>query len=83
MLELPPHHLIHDTGVTLDDLHDLRGDILVHIVRHRCTMVACGVHRHGGLDCLQQAAGVDTGDEEAGLVQGLRTESIFFIPNNS
>ena len=34
-------------------------------------MVAGGVHRHGGVHGLQQAAGVDAGDEEARLVERL------------
>lgn len=32
-------------------------------------MVACGVHRHGCVDGLQQAILVDAGEDEAGLVE--------------
>lgn len=34
-------------------------------------MVAGGVHGHGGLDGLQEAAAVDAGEDEAGVVEAL------------
>ena len=70
-LELPPDHLVDDAGVGLDDLDDLGRDVLVDVVRDRGAVVAGGIHGDGGLDGLQQGAGVDAGDEEAGLVQRL------------
>ena len=42
-----PHHLIDHTGVTLDDLNDLIGHVLIHIIRHRNAQVTVLVH----LDC--------------------------------
>ena len=35
---LPPHHLIHDAGIALDDLYDLRAHIDVQIVRYELFM---------------------------------------------
>ena len=34
LLALPPHHLVHDARVGLDDLHDLGGHALVGVVGH-------------------------------------------------
>ena len=37
---LPPYHLVDDADVGLDDLHDLGGDILIHIVGDRKAVLA-------------------------------------------
>ena len=55
-LELPPDHLVHDAGVGLNDFDNLRGNILVHVVRDRDAMVAGGIHSHRRVNCLQQGA---------------------------
>lgn len=71
-LVLPPHHAVHDARVALDDLHDLRGDVLVCIVRHGGGGVAAlGVERHGGAHGVQEPALVDAGQREAAPVERL------------
>ena len=36
---LSPHRLVDHTSIALDDLHNLIGHVLVHIIRHRNTKV--------------------------------------------
>ena len=48
LLALPPHHLVHDARVGLDDLHDLGGHVLVGVVGNgRLGKLALGVRREG------------------------------------
>ena len=69
---LPPHHLIHDAGVALDDLDHLGGDGLVGVVGNgRLGQRPLRVELDGGVDGLQQAALADAGEREARLVQRL------------
>ena len=71
-LRFPPHHLVHDAGVALDDLDHLGGHGLVGVVGHGCLgKRPLGVELDGGADRLEQAALADAGQREAGLVQGL------------
>ena len=70
--ELPPNHLIHHARIGLDDLHNFRRDVLIHIIRYRNPMVAGGVHGNGCVHGLEEALLVDASEDEAGLVQGLR-----------
>lgn len=71
-LSLPPHHLVHDAGVALDDLDHLGGHGLVGVVGNGgLGQRPLGVELDGGVDRLQQALLRDTGQREAGLVQGL------------
>ena len=72
VLFLPPHHLIDHAGVALDDLHDLGGNILLHIIRHGDAVVAVLVHLHRRVHCLQQALFVDACEDEASLIQRFR-----------
>ena len=51
-LELSPYHLIDYSHIALDDLHDLRRNIFLNIVRHRDAVVTVLVHGDGGIDCL-------------------------------
>lgn len=45
---LPPHHLVDDARVGLDDLHDLGGHVLVGVVGNgRLGKLALGVRREG------------------------------------
>ena len=44
ILPLPPHHLVDDAGVALDDFHDFGGDVFFDVVRHGDAVVAVGVH---------------------------------------
>ena len=68
---LPPHHLVDDARIALDNLDDLGGDVLVYVVGHGDTVEAVLAKADGGVDCLKQAAAVDAGDDEAALVDGL------------
>lgn len=70
-LLLPPHHLVHDAGVALDELDHLVADVLVDVVRHGHAVAAVGLHAHGNVHGLQQTLRVDAAQDEAGLVQGL------------
>lgn len=71
-LILPPHHLVHDAGVALDDLDHLGGHGLVGVVGNgRLGKRTLRVELDGGVDCLQQALLRDAGEREAGLVQRL------------
>lgn len=71
-LGFPPDHLIHHPDIALDDADNLRGDVLIHVVRHWNPMVASGVHGDGGVNGLQEALLVDAGEDETGFIQGLR-----------
>lgn len=71
---LPPHHLVYDAGVALDDLDHLGGHGLVGVVGNgRLGKRTLRVELDGGVDCLQQALLRDAGEREAGLVQRLGT----------
>lgn len=71
-LSLPPHHLVHDACVALDDFHDLGGHGLVGVVGHGgLGERPLGVELDGGVDRLEQAALADAGKREARLVQRL------------
>ena len=72
-LSLPPHHLVHDAGVALDDLDHLGGHGLVGVVGHGgLGQRPLGVELDGGADGLEQAALADAGQREARLVKRLR-----------
>ena len=72
-LVLPPHHLVHDSGVALDNLDHLGGHGLVGVVGNGCLgQRALRVELDGGVDCLEQAALADAGECEARLVEGFR-----------
>ena len=66
-----PHHLIHNPCIALDDLHHLIRHVLVGIVRHGDAEVAAAVHLDRHVHGLQQAGGVDAGQDKAALVQRL------------
>ena len=69
---LPPHHLVHDAGVALDDLDHLGGHGLVGVGGDgRLGQRPLRVELDGGVDGLEQAALADAGQREAGLVQRL------------
>ena len=69
---LPPHHLVHDAGVALDDLDHLGGHGLVGVVGNGCLgQRPLRVELDGGVDGLQQPPLGDAGEREAGLVQRL------------
>ena len=69
---LPPHHLVHDAGVALDDLDHLGGHGLVGVVGNGSLgQRPLRVELDGGVDRLQQAALADACQREAGLVKRL------------
>lgn len=71
-LSLPPHHLVHDAGVALDNLDHLGGHGLVGVVGNgRLGQRPLRVELDGGADGLQQSLLGDAGQREAGLVQRL------------
>ena len=69
VLELPPNHLVHHPRVGLDNLDDLSGDVLVSVVRDGNAVVASLVHLHRRIHRLEQGLLVNTGQDEACLVQ--------------
>ena len=69
-LELAPNHLIDNADVGLDDADDLRGDVLVHVVGDGDAGIAVFDEFHGNIHALQQALGVDAGEDEASFVEG-------------
>lgn len=72
-LKFPPDHLIHDTGVALDDFDDFGGDVFLDVVGDRYAVMAVAAEADSGVDGLEEAVLVDAGDDETGLVEGLRT----------
>ena len=70
-LTFPPHHLIHNVGVALDNLHHFGGDVFLHVIRHGDADVAVFVHLHGGVHSLEEAVRIDACQDETSLVQSL------------
>ena len=69
---LPPHHLVHDAGVALDDLDHLGGNGLVGVVGNgRLGQRPLRVELDGSVDRLEQSPLRDAGQREAGLVKRL------------
>ena len=48
----PPHHLVDDAYIALDNLNYLSAYILVHIVGHGDAVVAVAAEADGGVDRL-------------------------------
>ena len=69
LLSFSPHHLVDDAGVALDNLHNLGRDVFFDVVGHGDAVVAVGIHRHCGIDCLQEGLFVDACDKETCLVE--------------
>ena len=70
-LVFAPYHLIDHTGVALDDLDDLIGHVLIHIIRHRNAQITVLVHLHSHVHCLKQMVAIDTSQDEVAFVQSL------------
>ena len=51
---LPPHHLIHNLRIALDDLNHFGTYILLHVIRHRDSIVSFLIHCHCGIHRLQK-----------------------------
>lgn len=68
-----PHHLVHYAHITLNDLHNLCGDIFIRIVRNRGAVVVVFNKFYCRIDGLEKSLGVDAGENEARLVERLGT----------
>lgn len=73
MLHFPPHHPVHHARIGLDDFHHFRRYVLLHIVRHRDAVIPVPYHPDCRVHRLQQALPVYPRQDEATLVQRLRT----------
>ena len=73
VLLLPPHHLVDDAYVALNDFHYLGGDILIHIIGDGDAMLTVFAEFYGGIYSLEEALGVDAGNDEVTLVNSLGT----------
>ena len=71
-LTFPPHHLIDDSDVALDNLDDLVADI-VGVVGHGDAVIAVAGHADGEVHALQESLLVNATEDEACLVEGLGT----------
>ena len=74
-LKLPPHHLIHDTHIALDNLHYLGAYVLIYVVRHRDSMLTVLAELYSSIYSLQQTLRINTRNNEISLINGLRTLS--------
>ena len=68
-----PHHLINYPHITLDNFHYLGRDILVYIIRNWYSMLSIFAEFYGGIYSLEEALGVDAGNDEVTLVNSLGT----------
>ena len=71
-LELPPHHLVDYAHVGLDDADDFGGDVFIYIIGDGDAREAVADEGDGNVYALQEALGVDAGEDKAALVQGFR-----------
>ena len=71
MLELAPDHLVDDAGVGLNNADDFGGDVLIDVVGDGDAREAVADEGDGDVHALQEAFGVDAGEDEAALVEGL------------
>ena len=67
---LPPYHLVDDAYVALNDLHHLSTYVFIHIVGDRDAVVTVFAEFNRGIYCLQEALGVDAGNDEVAFVNG-------------
>lgn len=68
-----PHHLVHYAHITLNDLHNLCGDIFIRIVRNGGAVVAVFNKFYCRIDGLEKSFSVDAGENESRLVERLGT----------
>ena len=66
----PPHHLVHNPHIALNDLDDFGGDVLVGVIGDREAVEAVTAEFHSGVDGLEEAFFVYAGDDEVTLVDG-------------
>lgn len=65
----PPHHLIDNTDVALDNFDYFVADV-VGVVGYGNAVVAVAGHADGEVYALQEALLVNAAEDEAGLVEG-------------
>ena len=68
-LKFTPNHLIHHSGVRLDDFHDFRGNIFLDIVGHGNTEITVLVKGNRRFHCLEQRLLVNSSKNKARFVQ--------------
>ena len=68
----PPHHLIDNSDVALDNLNDFVADV-VGVVGYGDAVVAISGHANGEVHALQKALLVNAAEDEAGFVKGFGT----------
>ena len=73
VLELPPDHFVDNAHIALDDADNLRGDVFVHVVGDGDAGEAVADEGDGDVNTLQEALGVNAGEDEAAFIQGLGT----------
>ena len=66
----PPHHLVDDAHIALDNLHYLGAYVLIHIIRHRDAMLTVLAKLYCSIYRLQEALLVNTGNDEVAFVDG-------------
>lgn len=72
-LELAPDHFVYYADVALDNLYNLRRNVLFNVIWNGDAIIAILIHCDSGVYCLQQRYFIDTCDEEACFVKCLRT----------
>ena len=73
VLLLPPYHLVDDAYIALNDFHYLGAYILIHIIGDGDAMLTVFAEFYGGIYSLEEALGVDAGNDEVTLVNSLGT----------
>ena len=68
-----PHHLVDDAHIALDNLHYLGAYVLIHIVRHRDSMLTVFAELYSSIYRLKEALLVNAGNDEVALVDGFGT----------
>lgn len=68
-----PNQLIHHAGKTLDNPHNLAGDILIQIVRNRDPVFPRSIHGNSRLHGLEQGILPNPRQKEAPFIHSLRT----------
>lgn len=68
-----PYHFIHDAYIALDDFHDFGRDVFIYIVGNGKAMVSLLTEFDSGIDGLEEALRVNTGNDEVAFVDGFGT----------
>ena len=68
-LELAPDHFVHHADVGLDDADDFGGYVFVYVVGDRDAGEAVADEGDGNVYALQEALGVDAGQDEATFIE--------------